>query len=141
MLDTPLLLMRGSDSHMQHKSESFFTYRPVFAGSRQILSFPSCQSFYRLQLLQALMALAAFNSSSLRLRFIFLSLASLMTSLSSFLALPFWSSLFCFCLGLGFCQPYHHLRARVSISRTVRAASYMLFDAFFVISPRIGSTH
>ena len=60
----------------------------------------------RLQLLQALMTLVAFNSSSLRLRFIFLSLASLMTSLSSFLALPFWSSLFCFCLGFGFCQPY-----------------------------------
>ena len=31
------------------------------------------------------------------------------SSLSSFLALSFWSSLFCFCLGLGFCQPYHHL--------------------------------
>ncbi len=65
-------------------------------------------SSYRLNL-QALMTLMAFSSSSLRLSFIFLSLASLMISLSSFLALPFWSSLFYFCLGLGFCQPYHHL--------------------------------
>jgi hypothetical protein len=65
-------------------------------------------SSYRLNL-QALMTLMAFSSSRLRLSFIFLSLASLMISLSSVLALPFWSSLFYFCLGLGFCQPYHHL--------------------------------
>ena len=29
--------------------------------------------------------------------------------LSSFFAFPFWSSLFCFCLELGFFQPYHHI--------------------------------
>jgi hypothetical protein len=80
------------------------------------------------------MTLVAFNSSSLRLRFIFMFLASLMTSLSSFLALLFWSSLFCFCLVLGFCQPYHHLPlASVSISFMVRAILYMLFDAFFTM--------
>jgi hypothetical protein len=44
-------------------------------------------SSYRLNL-QALMTLMAFSSSSLRLSFIFLSLASLMISLSSVLALP-----------------------------------------------------
>ena len=44
---------------------------------------------YRLQLLQALITLTAFNSSSLRLRFIFLSLASLMISLSFFFSLAF----------------------------------------------------
>ena len=65
-------------------------------------------SSYRLNL-QALMTLTAFSSSSLRLSFIFLSLASLMISLSFFLALPFLSLLFYFCLGLGFCQPYNHL--------------------------------
>jgi hypothetical protein len=65
-------------------------------------------SSYRLNL-QALITLTAFSSSSLRLRFIFLSLASLIISLYSFLALPFLSSLFYFCLGLGFCQPFHHL--------------------------------
>ena len=55
------------------------------------------------------MTLTAFSSSSLRLSFIFLSLASLIISLSFFLALPFLSLLFYFCLGLGFCQPYNHL--------------------------------
>src|SRR5271157_4440379 len=51
---------------------------------RQILSFPSCQSFYRLQLLQVLMTLVAFNSSSLSLRFIFISLASPIPQYHSF---------------------------------------------------------
>ena len=92
-------------------------------------------SSYRLNL-QALMTLTAFNSSSLRLRFIFLSLASLITShLSSFLLLPFWSMLFCFCPGPGFFQPYHHMpRAKVLRLFMVLAARYMLFDTFFFIS-------
>jgi len=51
----------------------------------------------------------AFSSSSLRLRFIFLSLASLIVSLYSFLALPFLSLLFYFCLEPCFCLPYHCL--------------------------------
>jgi hypothetical protein len=93
-------------------------------------------SSYRLNL-QALMTLTAFNSSSLRLRFIFLSLASLITShLSSFLPLPFWSMLFCFCPGLGFFQPYHHMpRAKVLRLFMVLAARYMPLDTFFSISP------
>jgi|WetSurMetagenome_2_1015567.scaffolds.fasta_scaffold90763_3 hypothetical protein len=65
-------------------------------------------SSYRLNL-QALITLTAFSSSSLRLRFIFLSLASLMASLSSFLILLFWSSPFCSCLGPDFFQPYHYI--------------------------------
>ena len=92
-------------------------------------------SSYRLNL-QALMTLTAFNSSSLRLRFIFLSLASLITShRSSFFALPFWSMLFCFCPGPGFFQPYHHMpRAKVLRLFMVLAARYMPFDTFFFIS-------
>jgi len=93
-------------------------------------------SSYRLNL-QALMTLTAFNSSSLRLRFIFLSLASLITShRSSFFALPFWSMLFCFFPGPGFFQPYHHMpRAKVLRLFMVLAARYMPLDTSFSISP------
>jgi hypothetical protein len=85
----------------------------------------------------------AFSSSSLRLRFIFLSLASLMTSFSPFLALPFLSLLFYFCLGLGFCQPYHHLPLTMQSSsisaklptRLIHSFHYwMLFIPIFAVS-------
>jgi len=95
----------------------------------------------RPQLLQALMTFFSTSSNSLisassepTTSPIFSRLVG--SSLSSFLALSFWSSLFCFCLGVGFCQPYYHLPlTRVSISFMVRATLYMLFDAFFAIQP------
>jgi hypothetical protein len=85
-------------------------------------------SSYRLNL-QALMTLMAFSSSSLRLSFIFLSRASLMISLSSVLVLPFWSSLFYFCLGLGFCQPYYHLPWPMPSSRILANAGCYLYQS------------
>ena len=87
-------------------------------------------SSYRLNL-QALMTLTGFSSSILRLSFIFLSLASLIISLSFFLALPFLSLLFYFCLGLGFCQPYNHLPCpMLSSSISARKCQHIYLHSF-----------
>jgi hypothetical protein len=88
---------------------------------------------YRLQLLQALMTLAAFNSSSLRLRFNFLYHVSLMTSLFSFLALPFGHRFLAFAFGSVFVSHIILPMARVRCRTWSELPYTMLIDAFFAM--------